>query len=143
MEADALMPTFTVKQASHKKDVPGKHGPMKVLTLQLSGPEGDQTAEWFTKHDTALPEPGSSIEGTVEPSEYGLKFKKAAGQFGGGFRGRSPEENRRIVRQHSQDMGIRWAELAHARGKLPEDFKVADLLKLVDVFHKDAMEGGA
>lgn len=138
------MPTYTVKQATKKKDVQGQHGPMKVVTLQLSGPDGDQTAEWFTKDQTPLPDAGSQIEGTVEPSEYGLKFKKAAGAFtGGGFRGRSPEENRRIVRQHSQDMGIRWAELAHARGKLPEDFKVADLLKLVDVFHRDAMEGGA
>lgn len=141
------MPTYTVKGAGLKKDnIQSTHGVFKTLTLVLQDGQGEPvTAEWYTKQETPVPAEGSTLDGeiTVDP-QWGPKFKKAAGQFGGGgFRGRSPEENRRIVRQHSQDMGIRWAELAHARGKLPEDFKVSDLLKLVDVFHKDAMEGGA
>lgn len=140
--------TYTVKGAALKKDnIQSQHGVFKTLTLLLAteGQAEPVAAEWYTKQETPVPAEGSTLEGeiTVDP-QWGPKFKKAqqGGFGGGGFRGRSPEENRRIVRQHSQEMAIRWAELAHARGKLPEDFKTDDLLKLVDVFHRDAMEGG-
>lgn len=102
------MSTFTVKSASHKKDVDGKHGPMQVIALALKDNSTAQEfdAEWFTKASTEVPASGTTIEGTVEDSQYGKKFKKAF-QGGGGGRGRSPEETRAIQRQHSQEMALR------------------------------------
>jgi hypothetical protein len=139
------MTAFTVTQAAQKKTLDGKHGPMQVISLALQEYGAEPvTAEWFTKAETPIPQPGSKLEGDVSPSEYGLKFKKAqAGGFnGGGPRGRSPEESRRIVRQHSEHMAILYVEFAHLRGTLPEGFKLGDLTPIIDFFHKDAMEGG-
>lgn len=141
------MPTFTVKQATQKKTVEGQHGQMQVidLVLQEYGVAETTGAEWFTKASTPLPQPGSTLEGEISPSQYGMKFRKAQqGAGGGGFRaGRSPEESRRIVRQHSQSRALQYVEFAHTRGTLPEDFKLADLTPIIDFFHQDAMESGA
>jgi hypothetical protein len=99
--------TFTVKAAAQKKAFEGKYGPSQVITLTLDNGSGDtKEAEWLTKAATPLPAVGSTLEGDLEPSEYGLNFKKAHG--GGGFGGgRSPRDSRRIERQHSQEMSIR------------------------------------
>jgi hypothetical protein len=47
--------------------------------------------------------------------------------------GKTPEEQKSIVRQHSQEMALRYAGL---KGK--KDIKPAELIKLVDWFQKDA-----
>lgn len=98
------MPVFTVTAASVKKEVPdAKFGPAKVIALTFS--DGRQ-AEWFTKATTAIPAPGSTLEGEVTQTNYGLSFKKASsgGGYGGG--GMTPERQRAIQRQHSQDMAV-------------------------------------
>lgn len=139
------MPTFTVTDIQKVEDKPaeGNFGPQKVIwfTLEGNGQEPRQARWWATPNDVT-PKPGESIDGEMEQKPYGWKFKRARSGGGRGFGGgggRSPEENRRIVRQHSQDMAIQWAQLAHARGTLPESFDTNGLLKLVDVFHNDAM----
>ena len=141
--------TYTVKGAALKKDnIQSQHGVFKTLSLVLQeqGQAETTTAEWYTKQDTPIPAEGSTLEGdiTVDP-QWGPKFKKAAvgGFGGGGFRGRSPEENRRIVRQHSQDMALRYAQLRLDDGDLPPKFTLEKLKAAIDFFHKDAMEGGA
>lgn len=140
------MTAFIVKQAAQKKTVEGQHGPMQVidLVLQEYGVAETTAAEWFTKAVTPLPTPGSQLEGEITPSQYGLRFKKApAGGFTAGRGGRSPEESRRIVRQHSQHMAIRWVEFKQLRGELPGELTTPDgFRQLIDWFHKDAMEGG-
>lgn len=95
------MTAFTVKAASKKKDVDGKHGPMQVIALTFD--DGTQ-AEWFTKASTPVPAPGSTLDGELEDGQYGKKFKKAfAGGGGGrGGQGLSKEEwaakDKRIAR---------------------------------------------
>jgi hypothetical protein len=138
------VPDFKVVSASKKKDVQGKHGPMQVINLVLEDAEGRKNAEWFTKAETQLPQPGSTLDGTLESGEYGLKFKKAQGAGfggGGGGKGRSPEENARIVRQHSQEMALRYAVAKASAGQLPDDFKPKDLLLIIDWFDRDAWSG--
>jgi hypothetical protein len=55
----------------------------------------------------ADPEVNTRIEGTLEPSDYGMKFKKAfSGSGGGGFRPRDPKESAAIQRQHSQGCAV-------------------------------------
>lgn len=144
------MSIYTVAEARKKKDVEGRHGAMQVIELKLSGADaGDGVlAEWFTKATTALPDSGSTLEGTLENDpQYGYKFKKA--QQNGGFSGPRPEDParaKRILRQHSQDMGLQTLTLARQSGIAPTFETVNDIVKavkaLADVYDRDA-EGAA
>jgi hypothetical protein len=138
------MPTYTVTGSIQKKDLPdAQNGPAQVIGLNLQDQQGMAiNAEWFTKATTPLPGPGSQIEGTIEESPYGPKFKKASAGFGGGGGARSPEDKRSIVRQHSQDMALRALDLGLQLGVVtrPEDSRTfMDLIsKTTDWFVKDA-----
>lgn len=137
------MPSYLVKEATKTGDKPDKgFGPMQTiaLTLQEYGQAEQIGAEWYTKATTAVPASGSTIDGEVSPSQYGLKFKKAQ-QPGGGGRGRSPEDTKQIVRQHSQEMALRYCTVRATQGKLPETFDMVDLRSIVDWFQRDAEEG--
>jgi hypothetical protein len=140
-----MSPVFTVKSASQKSTKQTEYGPMQSidLVLQEYGTVEEIGAEWYTKATTPLPQPGSQLEGEIQPSQYGRKFKKAASGFGGGRAGggRSPEESRRIVRQHSQSRALQYVEFAHQRGTLPDDFKLADLTPIIDFFFRDVWGG--
>jgi hypothetical protein len=118
------MPEFTVAAASQKKTLDGKNGPMQVIALSLTDGGATHQAEWFTKASTPLPAEGSRIEGTLEPSDYGLKFKKAfngGAGGGGGFRPRDPKDTASIIRQHSQHMAVTLLVAKATAGKLTED----------------------
>lgn len=93
------------------------------------------------KNTQPAPKPGDVLDGEVDTSgQYGPKFK-AARRGGGGFRGRDPKERAEIRRQHAQTTALRWVELQHARGQLPEQFGTSELMRLVDHFYTDS--GGA
>lgn len=136
------MPAFTVKEATQKSTKQTDYGQMQSieLVLQEYGVAETTKAEWYTKGTTPLPQPGSQLEGELHPSQYGLKFKKTP--VGGPPRagGRSPEETRQIVRQHSQMVALQYATLRHAQGKL-QDFTWNDFKKIIDAFDRDALEG--
>lgn len=131
------MPTFTVQAASVKKQIPDSgRGAKQVINLTLA--EGDQPpviAEWFTAATTAIPSVGSTIEGTIEPSEYGPKFKKAGGFGGGGGGGRSesPETRRSIAMQHAQKCAVEALKLAAEHGPYtpPNAADVAEHVKTI------------
>lgn len=138
------MPEFQVLSASKKKDVQGKNGPMQVINLRLQDGQETKNAEWFTKATTAIPQAGQKLEGDLEfDSQYNSwKFKKAQGGFGGGGGAkRPPEENARIVRQHSQEMALRYAVAKAAAGQLPDNFKPNDMVAIIDWFDRDAWDG--
>lgn len=125
------MPTFTVQAAAKKKDIPDSgRGAKQVIVLTLV--DGDQPpviAEWFTAAATPIPTTGSTLEGTVEPSEYGPKFKKAGGFSGGGGGGRprTPEERKSIQMQHAQKCAVDALRLAAEFG----DYKPPDAADVV------------
>lgn len=63
-----------------------KGGPMKSYKLKLSGVS--EPVEWNRKADSPAPKVNETISGTVETSQYGLKFKMDY-QGGGSAGGRS------------------------------------------------------
>jgi hypothetical protein len=133
------MTPITVQKATQKGEpVDRGYGPMVTYALTLDANGQTVTADWFTKASTPPPSPGSVLEGTIEPSEYGPKFKKARNGFGGGGRPRDPQENARIMRQHSQEMALRYAHIRCLQEQLPTDFKLSDLKVIVDWFDADA-----
>lgn len=143
------MPEYGVISAVKKKEVDGQHGPMQVIALTLDdGTASPIAAEWFTKASTPIPAPGERLDGTLEDSQYGKKFKKAQQQgFGGGRR--DPQTEKRITRQHSQDMGIQTLRLAIELGalKASEVTTVKEIVQrvktLADVYDRDAWEAGS
>lgn len=101
------MPSYKVQDIEKVKEMEFKGEPATILQLTLEEPSGDTTqAEMFTTARTTLPEVGGVVEGTIESSQYGLKFKPVRKGGSGGFQ-KSPEQEKRIVRQHSQEQAIR------------------------------------
>ena len=65
-----------------------------------------------------------------------IKLAQANGSRPGG--GRSPQETAQIVRQHSQEMALRYAAIKQSQGNLPAEFTPADLFKIAHLFDADA-----
>jgi hypothetical protein len=141
---ETTLAEFSVLAASQKKTVESKHGPRQVINLTLAkeGEAAPVQCEWFTLATTAIPAPGSKLEGELESGQYGMSFKKAQnnGGFGGGRGGRSPEERRSIARQHAQKVAMQYAEIKGEKGDLPEKYKVSDLKPIIDWLFNDVLE---
>lgn len=99
---------FTVKRVAGSKEWESKFGPMVSYTVDLTGPDGKMVGgvEINQKPSTPAPSEGQSLEGRLEETKFGLKFKKEnTGSFGGGSGGgnktfkRDPRETEMIVRQ--------------------------------------------
>lgn len=73
---------------------------------------------------------GQEVEGEWKTDDFGTKFEVAKKGFGG-F-GKSPEQQASIVRQHSQEMALRYSQL---KGKTDITFK--DLQIVIDWFEAD------
>jgi hypothetical protein len=142
---------FTVVEATKKKDVEGRNGPMQVIGLGLIDEAGTAVAaEWYTRADTALPQPASTLDGDVEDGPYGKKFKKAAPAFGGGggFRQKDPAERRSIAMQSSLTRAVEVVRLAHDLGWKPDGEKpvsaLADAVAVVArKFYKQVLDAEA
>lgn len=151
---------YTVVGARETARKETQYGEMADIALSLEGVESE--VSWFTKATTPLPAAGEKIEGTIEESQYGPKFKKARAGGGGGrpYKPRpddAPEvyaaKQAQIVAQHSQDMALRVLELAQASGDGPqtimESLGVAMIredqtpLGLVEAFSLDASRAAA
>lgn len=131
--------THTINTVSEPREWQSQYGPMKTYTIKV---DGDESAYQLNKKaNSAPPSIGQSITvESVTPDPQG-KFPakiKLAQQNGGKGGGRSPEENARIMRQHSQEMALRYAAIKQAQGDLPEGFKPSDLFKIADLFDNDA-----
>ena len=130
------MSEYIVAEAGVTKSGLGTNGDMKEITLRFQ--DGVQ-ATWFCKQDTAVPAPGTSVQGEIEDSQWGKKFKKArSGGFGGGGFGggkMDPAREQKIVRQHSQEMALRYV----AAKDVPLNNGIEDLTKIIDWFQKDAL----
>lgn len=136
------MAEFSVVAASKKKEIEGRNGPLQVLALTLAkeGEAAPVMAEWLTKTSTSIPVPGSKLDGDLEESPYGLRFKRAQNNinFGGGGRQRDPATEKRITRMASQERALRYMV---AKGI--QDFKLDDdFRKVIDWFQRDADEAG-
>ncbi len=131
--------THKLVNVSDPREWESQYGPMKTYTVKF---EGDQSAYQVNKKkDSPALQIGQTLDvASVTPDPEGkwpAKIRLAQGNGGKGG-GRSPEENARIMRQHSQEMALRYAAIKQAQGVLPEDFKPSDLFKVADLFDADA-----
>lgn len=139
------MPTYLVENATKKKEIEGRNGPLAIWELQLKDGESTVTCELAQMATTPAPYAGQSVEGAIDHSgPYGAKFKKASRsqtQSNGGFQ-RDPKESASIVRQHSQHMAILWCSILERKGRLTDEaVSPTGLAKLIDFFMLDAMNG--
>lgn len=123
------------------------NGDFRSFYLKVEG--DDKTYELAQKRDKPAPNVGDSFEATVETREANgvtyYKLKKHYAQRGGNNapRPEDPQRAKRILRQHSQDMALRYAEIRHQQGKLPDTFSLDDLWRLADKFDSDAEAAAA
>jgi hypothetical protein len=128
------MSDLTVKELEVVRDIPGnpqeKGGPAKVMRVLFEG--DDRKPEMFTTARTTLPSVGDKIpEEQLRFNEQWSRWEIA--QPGGrkpqqGFK-RSPEESKRIVRQHSQDMALRLCAIL---GYVPDEETFANYVNWFD-----------
>lgn len=142
------IPSFTVDKAELKKEFEGKQGgTFVVYTVALKDGDGVTAAELVQKQASPTPKPGDVLEGTLEKTDYGMKFKRAQNFGGKGGGGKSPAERAEIRRMHSQEMGLRLLDIELRLGKLTElaETKKASelLLPRVDFFDEDAIAAGS
>ena len=87
---------YKIANAMKTGEFDSKFGKMFKYTVQLEG-END-AVEIVQKPET--PAPSGEVEGTIEDTQYGKKFKKV--QAGGGYGGKSdPATQKAIIRQNS------------------------------------------
>lgn len=141
------MATYTITAAEKKKEIEGKNGPLIVYTLSLGDKDRSVDAEVLQKPSSPPPEVGSQVEGTLQDTEYGWKFRRAKPAYSGGG-GRDPKETASIVRQHSQHMALLHIEGMERRfvptAEEPH-FKIDSLetiKQIIQWFQDDAMNAG-
>lgn len=91
------MSTYTVKAANVTKSDVGQYGNDEV-TATLENADGKEAEVTFLKKpESPLPEVGSTLTGTVEQTQYGMKFKREWKQQGGGGGNRDAEISRAVA----------------------------------------------
>lgn len=129
------MPEQIVAEAGVIKTTEWNGKPMKEIAIRF---QSGEEANWFTGAATNVPQPGDKLDGHIEPSEYGNKWKRAQKEFGGapggskGSGGMSPEREKKIVRQHSQATAIAYVA---ATGKTLAN--IEELKPIIDWFDTD------
>jgi hypothetical protein len=144
-KAVPVMATYTVTEIRNQRPWPSQEDLQVVYYDFLV--EGEERIVNVGRKPTNPLTVGTVLEGTLEAAggaRGGLKFVKSQNGFGGGGGGgggrggKSPEESARITQMHSQDMALRYAELQHTRGALPETFNLEQLLVIAGKFTADA-----
>lgn len=135
-----MMGAYRVTAVEGPREWEWQGQPNHDYTLTLEGAE--KPAILTQRPSTAPPRVGETmdLELSAHPRfDDKLKAKRAK-QFGGGGGGggRSPEENARIMRQHSQEMALRYAAIKASLGSLTADFKPETLKPIIDWFDADA-----
>jgi hypothetical protein len=126
---------YTIERATFNKEVETKYGTMKLYDLTF---ETGEQAELMQKPETLAPTMGQTLEGTIESTQYGNRFRRLKPQNAGGGYKRDPSESKSIVRQHSQQMAIAWAVILDKKGLLPERPDYVWLKGVIDFFVEDA-----
>ena len=129
------MSKFTVKNCLKTGERQTDFGQMADYALSLADPNGNEIGCTWSRKVTS-PAPSGEIEGDIEETKWGKKFKQAKGSFGS-FGGGGAKAN---PREHAQEMALRYCEIQATLGAITSLSKEA-LLPLVDWFAKDATGG--
>lgn len=121
-------------------------GEFVVFEIGFSGDQGRGTIRHKRKSSSPAPAPGDTIDGEIVQGKDGPELKRIwkqgggapNGRSGGGFKPRDPKESAQIVRQHSQEMAMLHVASMERRGKLPEEWDLPALVKVIDWYQKDA-----
>jgi hypothetical protein len=135
------MAHYKVITATKGKEVQLEFGLFNEIALILQDDSNRPiSATMLQRPETPLPANGSDINGTLESTRFGNKFKKDKDQFGSGTAfGRSPTDQRSIVRQHSQEMALRQLALEADLGFLDKDtYETSLIFKYADNYEADA-----
>jgi hypothetical protein len=109
------MTTFTIDDVDQNiRDVPTQYGPMKDyrLSLMASGETTPVIASWLRKASSPAPVRGQQIEGALEDTEYGKKFREQRqmpiGSSGGGGKSYAadPKKQAAIAMEASQKVAV-------------------------------------
>jgi len=104
--------TYRIQSVSGPRQWESNFGPMVSYDVLFAG--ASEQVEVTQKPSTAAPQPGETLEGDVVTDNAGRrKFKKHRPDTGGGGKsyGRSPEEQRAILRQGAQNRSISYVEM--------------------------------
>lgn len=124
---------YTIKSCIKTGDRQSDFGQMSDYALSLVDSSGVEIGCTLSQKATT-PIPSGEIEGDIEDSKWGKKFKKSKSSFGGGFGGAGAKS---IPREHAQEMALKYCDVQVALGALKSLSKEA-LLPLIDWFEKDA-----
>jgi hypothetical protein len=91
-----------------------------------------QNVELAQRASSPAPTVGQALEGNLDNTQYGLKFKKAfapgAGGGGGGYKGKSPSEQASIAASVALDKALIAVEQAATLGLVKLDLADPDVL---------------
>lgn len=138
------MSDFTITEVGGKEVFSNDHGEFAVYEVDFTGDQGTGHAIHKRKSSSPAPVPGEVIDAEIVHKNGKVELKRVWKQNGsgggGGFTGagKSPEQQRSIVRQHSQDMAIRHCQILHLRGELGDVYNVEKLKPIIDWFVRDA-----
>lgn len=99
------MSEYRIVQVSSKppKTWTGKFGPMETYKIMV---DGETEAVEINKKPGNVPKVGDVLYGTLDETEFGIKFKadpnaRPGVAASGGYRGKSPEEQDAIMRMNA------------------------------------------
>lgn len=117
------------------------HNGVNILKLSLWANGESHEAELFD-NQKLNPQPGSSVTGVIEQSQFGPKFKPDR-KPGGGRPGRSPEDraldrekNRSIMAESALKTAVEYAGVLASVGRLPEEFNGGSVVQLAGTFYR-------
>jgi hypothetical protein len=134
---------FIVETVLKREEWEGDYGPMINYLLVVNG---GKEVDLNQKPSTPAPTQGQEILGHLEDGKYRPRLKRdqagttttsgGAASYSRG--GKSPDQQRSIVRQHSQEMALRWIAIGGPPA-VPDDEAAIKVLRYwTDFFEADA-----
>jgi len=108
--------TYTIKNSMKTGEYEGKYGKLYKYTVQLEG-ESD-AVELSQKPTTPEPKTGDILEGIIEETQYGKKFKKI--ETSSGNSKSDPATQKAIIRQNALTNAVNYV-IAKAQLMKPEE----------------------
>lgn len=137
------MPSFQIESVLGHRVWTGRYGPMLSYDCEFKTEQGIARVEWSKKPDSPEPKVGETVEGELESTTHGMKFKQARSAPAGAFRGKSPIERNEIARMASQRTAVELLAVEVAAGKSPDKLMQDAFLQRVEMLYQDIKKAGA
>ncbi len=133
------MSTFVIEEVLSQEEFSTEHGVFRAYEVRFSGDTAKGIATHKRKASSPPPTPGETIDAEIIRKGERTELKRVwqPNRPGASSGGRSPQDTRQIVRQHSQKVAMQYIT-AKAYLKRIEDFTVEDVCKIAAAFQADA-----